>query len=92
MTFLHQGKKILIKGDPSLTKARVSLKNLIKTWEDFDQGFLVECRSMEGETTSSEDNENEIEEVLTIEELVSVVLKKYEDVFTWPEKLSHGEA
>lgn len=86
MNFLHQGKKITIKGDPSLTKARVSLKNLIKTWEDSDQGFLVECRSMEGEFTSLEESEKELEEVLlTTEELVSIVLKKFEDVFTWPE-------
>ncbi|TYK14463.1 Ty3/gypsy retrotransposon protein [Cucumis melo var. makuwa] len=49
MIFLHQGKKILIKGDPSLTKARVSLKNMMKSWEESDQGFLIEFRSMEGE-------------------------------------------
>ncbi|TYK06622.1 ty3-gypsy retroelement transposase [Cucumis melo var. makuwa] len=47
-TFLHQGRKIVIKGDPSLNKASVSLKNMIKSWEDSNQGFLVECRSMEG--------------------------------------------
>ena len=68
MTFLHQEKKIIIKGDPSLTKARVSLKNMIKTWEESDQGFLVEFRSMERGSTSSENSEREIEEVLTIEE------------------------
>ncbi|KAA0039183.1 ty3-gypsy retrotransposon protein [Cucumis melo var. makuwa] len=55
MTFLHQGKKILIKGDPSLTKARVSPKNMMKSWEESDQGFLIEFRSMEGESTSTED-------------------------------------
>lgn len=87
MIFLHQGKKILIKGDPSLTKARVSLKNMMKSWEESDQGFLIEFRSMEGESTSMEDSEKEIEEVLSIEESVTVVLKKFEDVFTWPEKL-----
>lgn len=26
MTFLHQGKKVVIKGDPSLTKTRVNEK------------------------------------------------------------------
>ncbi|KAA0066054.1 ty3-gypsy retrotransposon protein [Cucumis melo var. makuwa] len=55
-------KKIIIKGDSSLTKARVGLKNMMKSWEESDQGFLVEFRSMEGGSTSSEDSEREIEE------------------------------
>ena len=33
MTFVHQGKKVNLKGDPSLPKARVSLKNMIKSWD-----------------------------------------------------------
>ena len=85
MTFVHQGEKIVIKGDPSLTKFRVSLKNMIKTWKDSDQGFLIECRAMERVYEPMEDDG--IEEVLTVEEAVSVVLKKFEDVFTWPETL-----
>lgn len=39
MTFMHQNKKIIIRGDPSLTKARVTLKNIIQMWEESDQGF-----------------------------------------------------
>ena len=31
--------------------------------------------------------DNEIEEVLTVEEAVFVVLKEFEDVFMWPETL-----
>lgn len=38
-------------------------------------------------TTSSGESENEIEEVLTTEKSVKVVLKRYEDVFTWPKEL-----
>ena len=77
MTFLHNGKKVIIKRDPSLTKDMVGLKNMIKSWKDSDQGFLIECRVME----------TVYEEVLTVEEAVSVVLKKFEDVFTWSETL-----
>ncbi|KAA0032458.1 ty3-gypsy retroelement transposase [Cucumis melo var. makuwa] len=40
-----------------------------------------------GMTTSSEESENKIEEVLTTEKSVKVVLKRYEDVFTWPKEL-----
>lgn len=49
MTFFHGDNKVIIKGDPSLTKTRVSLKSLMKTWIDSDQGYLIECRALEGE-------------------------------------------
>ena len=80
MTFMHHGRKVIIKGDPSLTKTRVSLKTMMKTWEGPDQDFLVECRAMEWDTSSAEGGE--LEEVLTVGESVTVVLKKFEDVFT----------
>lgn len=32
MTFVHQGKKVIIRGDPSLMKTKVSLKNMMGTW------------------------------------------------------------
>ena len=35
----------------------------------------------------SSDGEGELEEVLTVEESVSMVLKKFEDVFTWLDQL-----
>ena len=68
MTFLHHGKKVVIKGDPSLTKSTVSLKNMIKTWKDSDQGFLIERRAMERVYEPTEDDG--IEEVLTVEESI----------------------
>lgn len=74
----------MIKEDPRLTKARVSLKNMMKLWDDFDQGFLVECRALEGGISSAEESEIE---VLTVEESVSIVLKKFEDFFMWLETL-----
>ena len=41
LTFIHQGKKVIIQGDSSLTKARVSLKKMMKTLGEENQGFLV---------------------------------------------------
>ena len=76
---MYQGKKIIIRGDPSLTKAKVSLKNLVKTWGEEDQGYLVEYRALERCEISKE--------VLTEEESVAVVLKRFDDVFDWPETL-----
>ena len=88
LSFMYQGKKVIIRGDPSLTKARVSLKNLVKTWGEEDQGYLVEYRTLEKYEISEE--EGSIEEVLTEEESVVVVLKKFDDVFDWPETLPPG--
>ena len=48
MTFYRGGQKVILKGDPSLTKARVSLKSMMESWSSFDLGFLVECRALEG--------------------------------------------
>lgn len=56
MTFVHHDKKAIIRGDPSLTKTRVSLKNMMRTWDESDQGFLVECRAIEGGVELAEDN------------------------------------
>ncbi|KAA0041765.1 ty3-gypsy retrotransposon protein [Cucumis melo var. makuwa] len=56
MTLQHEGKRIVIRGDPSLTKARVSLKHMMKSWEVSDQGYLVKCRAMDGELSIEEIN------------------------------------
>lgn len=36
-----------MKGDPSLTKTKVSLKRMMKMWDEHDQGYLVEFKSLE---------------------------------------------
>ncbi|KAL0548958.1 hypothetical protein IC582_013436 [Cucumis melo] len=85
LTFYDNKKKICIKGDPSLTKARVSLKNLVKTWEEHDHGYLIECRSMGIEIaepiTLHKEEKGEIEEKLL------PILDQFNDIFEWPEKL-----
>lgn len=85
LTFTHKGKKVRIQGDPSLTKASVSLKKMMKTLGEEDQGFLVECRALERSEVWEE--ENLWEEELTVEESMAVILKSFEDVFEWPETL-----
>lgn len=57
----------------------------MKTLGEEDQGFLVECRALE--RSESFDEGDSIEEELTVEESVAVVLKSFEDVFEWPEAL-----
>lgn len=36
---LEGGKKVILRGDPSLTKGRVSLKSMLKSWSSSDLGF-----------------------------------------------------
>lgn len=66
MTFDYRGRRVVIKGHPSLTKTKVSLKNLMKSWENCDHGFLVECLAMEGRVLSME--EDGFDDELTVEE------------------------
>ncbi|KAA0041992.1 Ty3/gypsy retrotransposon protein [Cucumis melo var. makuwa] len=86
LTFYDNEKQICIKGDPSLTKARVSLKNLMKTWEKQDHGYLIECRSIEivelNELMVHQKEEREV-----TEEKLIPILNQFSDIFDWPEKL-----
>lgn len=54
MVINQKGKKIMLKGDPSLTKARVSLKRMVKMWATEDQGYLIKCRALEGGVSMTE--------------------------------------
>ncbi|KAL0537842.1 hypothetical protein IC582_026831 [Cucumis melo] len=83
LTFYDNEKQICIKGDPSLTKARVSLKNLVKTWEEHDHGYLIECRSVEVAELKTSHKEEKEE---TKKKLIPI-LDQFSDIFEWPEKL-----
>ncbi|KAL4025181.1 hypothetical protein IC575_013559 [Cucumis melo] len=90
MTFIADGKEVKIKGDPSLTKTRISLKKLIKNWEDKDTGYLIECRSLQ--VKSLEGNEYSLFSTEAVSNAlsdgpISSVIKQFPDVFEWPEKL-----
>ena len=75
----HERKKIIIKGeDLSLTKTMVSLKSMMKTWNTKDQGYLVECRAMEGRVSMEEIH---TEERAAVDSVIPPLLKKFKDVF-----------
>ncbi|KAA0059478.1 hypothetical protein IC582_002783 [Cucumis melo] len=86
LSFMVDGKEVNIKGDPSLTKARISLKNMMKNWEDKDTGFLIECRSFQVKAVESDDCCLLNTEVMS-NGPISSVIKQFQDVFEWPEKL-----
>ena len=85
LTFIQNEQKVVIKGDPSLTKARVSLKHMMKTWTPSDQGFLIKGRALEGGMMFAE--LYGVDEMPTIRESIPVVLAQFDDVFYWPVKL-----
>ncbi|KAL4027583.1 hypothetical protein IC575_010753 [Cucumis melo] len=85
LTFYEQGNKVVIKGDPSLTKTQVSLKGMMKNWNTEDQGYLVECRAME--KRDIEDKEADVQITETEKERMAMIINKYSDVFERPGRL-----
>ena len=86
LTFSFEGKPVNIKGDPSLTKARVSLKNMIKCRGEKDEGFLIECRAIEVEGLNGNDYYVASMEAEKDSPIITV-LKQFEYVFEWSERL-----
>ncbi|TYK14861.1 Ty3/gypsy retrotransposon protein [Cucumis melo var. makuwa] len=84
LTFSSEGKQISIKGDPSLTKSRISLKSMFKTWLDQDEGFLIECRAIQ---VCEENEQTNTTTIIHEAEPLQNMLKQFGDVFDWPEKL-----
>ncbi|KAA0059954.1 retrotransposon polyprotein [Cucumis melo var. makuwa] len=85
MTFFHEGQKIIIKGDPSLTKTRVGLKSMMKAWTETGQGYLVECRAIEGGVVLAEKEKETEADVIPTN--VQNVMKNFSDIFDWSETL-----
>ncbi|KAL4033568.1 hypothetical protein IC575_006666 [Cucumis melo] len=84
LTFSAEGKQICVKGDPTLTKARIRLKSMFKTWGNQDKGFLIECKAVE---VCEEIEQCKIGTVHLKTGPVQMMLKQFEDVFEWPEQL-----
>ncbi|KAA0037988.1 Ty3/gypsy retrotransposon protein [Cucumis melo var. makuwa] len=82
-----EGKQVSIKGDPSLTKTRISFKSMIKTWGEQDEGYLVECRVMEIKNSEKKKKQQRIDASMVETNPVHMMLKQFEDVFEWPKKL-----
>ncbi|TYK21244.1 DNA-directed RNA polymerase III subunit 1 [Cucumis melo var. makuwa] len=83
--YTEESEKVVVRGDPSLTKTRVSLKHIMKTWTPSDRGFLIECSSFGGRNEICE--LYGIDDVSTIQESIRTVIAKFEDVCDWPGEL-----
>ncbi|KAL4018114.1 hypothetical protein IC575_021704 [Cucumis melo] len=87
MSFWNGGRQIVLKGDPSLIRAECSLRTLEKTWQEEDQGFLLEWANMEVETddTYKTDEKEEGDEANI--PMIRFLLQQYTDIFTTPKGL-----
>ncbi|KAA0048289.1 Ty3/gypsy retrotransposon protein [Cucumis melo var. makuwa] len=87
MVFWKEGNKVVLKGDPALIRAECSLKTLEKTWEEEDQGFLIDWQDYETENDYKESKtpgQQGDEEELP---MIQFLLNQYSDVFDIPKTL-----
>ena len=66
-------------------KIRVSLKHMMKTWDNEDQSYLIGCRALHSSLTIEEMYDEETKP--TAENLLPSLLTKFDDAFSWPETL-----
>lgn len=75
MKFQVNGQAITLKGDPSLERAKVSLKTMIHTINSVGGGMLVQLNHLE-----SLESPNLPSEILGF---LTLVIEKYSPVFEW---------
>lgn len=80
ITFKLGEKKVIIKGDPSLTRVEISLKMLTKSWNESDQGFLVELKDLNLNEQRDEEDSGEEVSVESLPIGVKHILSEYKNV------------
>ncbi|KAL0560711.1 hypothetical protein IC582_001124 [Cucumis melo] len=87
MSFWNGGRQIILKGDPSLIRAECSLRTLEKTWQEDDQGFLLEWANMEVETEDTYKTDKKEKGDEADIPMIRFLLQQYTDIFTTPKGL-----
>ncbi|TYJ98046.1 peroxidase 64 [Cucumis melo var. makuwa] len=87
MVFMVGSSQVILKGDPSLAKAECSLKTISKTWEEEDQGFLIEFQKIEIEAGSEVESEKEEEGEESNLPMIRNLLAKNRIIFELPKGL-----
>ena len=81
MQFLWNGSKVILRGDPSLERSKVTLKSMMKVIRKTRGGVLIELTSLTGE-------ENEVTGALdmpmNIPEVLQLVTQQFARVFKMP--------
>ncbi|KAA0040484.1 Retrovirus-related Pol polyprotein from transposon 297 family [Cucumis melo var. makuwa] len=86
MTF-WKGRQIVPKGDPSLIRAKRSLKTIEKTWEVDDQGFLLEWTNLEMTAEDDYEKDQEMRGDEADIPMIRFLLQQYADIFETPKGL-----
>lgn len=78
MHFKTGEESIVLQGNPSLDKTQVSLKSLVKTCKDGEQGILLELGSLGVEPDASMNE---------VHSSIKKLLQNHREVFEWPNVL-----
>lgn len=84
MMFTKGDHKVTSKGNPSLTKAEVSLKMLTKTWEQNDQGFLIEFQNLLMEESEELEGSEKKGVAPVLDGDVRELVDEYKEIFLIP--------
>ncbi|TYK26552.1 Retrotransposable element Tf2 [Cucumis melo var. makuwa] len=87
MVFMARMTQVVLEGDPSLTKAECSLTTISETWEEEDQGFLLEFQNVEMNIDTEEESEKEEEGEESKLRMINNLLKRYRSIFEMPKRL-----
>ncbi|KAA0032689.1 peroxidase 64 [Cucumis melo var. makuwa] len=87
MVFMAGTTRVMLKGDPSLTKVECSLKTISKTWEEEDHGFLLEFQKVEIEVDTEAESEKEVEGEESKLPMIRSLLERYRGMFEAPKGL-----
>lgn len=80
MKFQVDGRTVTLKGDPSLTHTKISLKAMLRTIRKEGGGILVELNRMEGKESTGQKREQDAK----VPELLNPVLNRFQGVFEMP--------
>ncbi|KAA0033896.1 retrotransposon protein [Cucumis melo var. makuwa] len=87
MVFMAGTTHVVLKGDPSLTKAECSLITIFKTWEEEDHGFLLEFQGVEIKVDTEDESEKEEEGEESKLPMIRNLLTRYRSIFETPKGL-----
>lgn len=79
MQFLWKGSKVILRGDPSLERSRVTLKSMMKVIKKVQGGLLIELARIEGHVQEAD---SEIEASIPPE--LQLILRQHQQVFEMP--------
>ncbi|RDX72802.1 hypothetical protein CR513_47661, partial [Mucuna pruriens] len=72
LKFRKEGQEVVLRGDPSLYKATVSVQAMVKIMEQEEQGFLIDCYMAELKDQPEEPCPESVQQLLRVWEFAEV--------------------